>query len=58
LVIDFPTGHAGVSHAPDVLGVCVMITSALPRTETEREREEQPLSSSGALSVGFLAGLA
>ena len=33
---DFSTGCACVSHAFDVLGVCVIVTSALLRTETER----------------------
>jgi hypothetical protein len=36
LAIDFSTGYACVSHAFDVLGVCVMVTLALLRTETER----------------------
>ena len=44
LAIDFSTGWACVSHASDVLGVCIMITSALLRTETERWREEYTLS--------------
>src|SRR3954452_16034021 len=45
--------------ASGVLGMCVMITSALLRTETDRWREESHLlSSSGVLSWGFLAGLA
>jgi hypothetical protein len=38
--------------------VCIMITSALLRTETERWREMSYLSSSEVLSAGFLAGLA
>jgi hypothetical protein len=38
--------------------VCIMITSALLRTETERWREMSYLSSSGVLSAGFLAVLA
>jgi hypothetical protein len=44
LAIDFSTDWACVSHASDVLGVCVMITSALLRTETERWREECTIS--------------
>jgi hypothetical protein len=36
LAIDFSTDWACVSHASGVLGVCVMITSTLLRTETER----------------------
>ena len=36
LAIDLSTGCACVSHAFDVLGVCVMVTSALLHTETER----------------------
>ena len=57
--IDFSTDWACISHASDVLGVCVMITSALLRTETERYREEYTVShSAGSLSVGFLVGFA
>jgi hypothetical protein len=56
LVIDFSTDCSCVSHAFDVLVVCVMITSALLRTETERWREESHLL--WVLSVSFLAGLA
>src|SRR5271163_1534501 len=56
--MDFSTGWACVSHASDVLGVCIMITSPLLRTETERWREMCYLSSSEVLSAGFLAGLA
>jgi hypothetical protein len=44
LSIDFSTGWACISHASDVLGMCVMITSALLRTETERWREEYNVS--------------
>jgi hypothetical protein len=44
LAIDFSTGWACTSHASDVLGMCVMITSALLRTETERWREEYNVS--------------
>ena len=44
LAIDFSTGWACASHASDVLGACVMITSALLRTETERWREEVTIS--------------
>jgi hypothetical protein len=44
LAMDFSTGWACFSHASDVLGVCVMITSALLRTETERWREEVTIS--------------
>src|SRR3954449_4651792 len=59
LAIDFSTGHTCVSHASGVLGVCMMITSALLRTETERWREESHLlSSSVVYPGGFLAGLA
>jgi len=36
VAIDFSTGFACVSHAFNVLGVCVMVISALLRTETER----------------------
>src|SRR3954468_2220436 len=50
LAIDFSTGYACVSYAPGLLGVCVMITSALLRTETERWREESHLLSSSAWS--------
>src|SRR3954469_7805707 len=52
LAIDFSTGHTCVSHASGVLGVCVMIISALLRAETERWREESPLLSSSASSKG------
>ena len=55
--MDFSTGWACVSHASDVLGMCVMITSALLGTETERWREEQRLSSSGVFIGGFLGRL-
>jgi hypothetical protein len=52
LAIDFSTDCSCVSHAFDV---CVMITSALLRTETERWREESRLlSSSEGLIGGFL----
>src|ERR1700722_17265208 len=44
LAIDFSTGWACISHASDVVGVCVMITSALLRTETERWRKEYTIS--------------
>jgi hypothetical protein len=40
LAIDFSTNWACISHASDVLGACVMITSALLRAETERWREK------------------
>jgi hypothetical protein len=36
VAIDFSAGCACVSHAFDVLGMCVMVTSALPRVKTER----------------------
>src|SRR5579871_2105703 len=36
---------ACVPHSPDVLGVCVKITSALLRTETERSRGEYTILS-------------
>jgi hypothetical protein len=36
LKLGFSTDRGCVSHASDVLGVCVMITSALLRTETEQ----------------------
>src|SRR2546421_10286021 len=42
--IDFSMGWACVSRASDVLGVCIMITSALLRTETERWRKEYAIS--------------
>jgi hypothetical protein len=57
LAMDFSTGLACVSHASDVLGMWVMITSALLWTETERWREEQRLSSSGVFIGGFLGRL-
>src|SRR5271154_6206651 len=44
LAMDFSTGWACISHASDVLGMCVMITSALLRTETERWRERYNVS--------------
>src|SRR5271168_2075529 len=44
LALDFSTGWACLSHASDVLGMCVMITLALLRTETERWREEVTIS--------------
>jgi hypothetical protein len=56
LAMDFSTGWACVSHASDVLGMCVMITSALLCTETERWREEQRLSSSGVF-IGRFFGM-
>jgi hypothetical protein len=46
LATDFSTDGACVLHAYDVLGACVMVTSALLRTETERWREMYCLSSS------------
>ena len=50
LAIDFLYGLGCVSYAFDVLGMCVMITSALLRTETEHWKEKQCLlSSSGVL---------
>jgi hypothetical protein len=55
--MDFSTGLACASHASDVLGMWVMITSALLWTETERWREEQRLSSSGVFIGGFLGRL-
>jgi hypothetical protein len=44
LAIDFSTGWACISHASDVLGSCVMITSAPLRTEAERWKEEYTIS--------------
>jgi hypothetical protein len=48
---------ACVSHASNVLGACVMITSALLRTETERWREMYCLLPSEVLISGFLGRL-
>ena len=52
LAIDFSTGWACVSRASGVLGVCIMITLALLRTETTLERGIYHLSPGEGLSVG------
>ena len=57
LAIDFSLGWACVSHASDVLGVCIMITSALLRTETERWREKLTSLVQRDLIDGFLGRL-
>jgi hypothetical protein len=57
LAIDFSTGCACVSHAFDVLGVCVMVTLALLRIETERWRGITPSLVQRGLIGGFLGRL-
>src|SRR5271163_1286754 len=57
LAIDFFTDWACVSHVSDVLGVCIMITSALLRTETERWRENITSLVQRGLIGGFLGRL-
>ena len=54
MTMDFSIGCACVSHASDVLGACVMITSALHRLNAGEREKHTTLSR----PAGFLSGLA
>jgi hypothetical protein len=56
VAIDFSIDRACISYAFDVLGVCVMVTLALVRTETERWRNI-PFARLAGLIGGFLGSL-